>query len=39
VSELVARGGFPQLLLQPVNFEALFQQHLARTAEPAARAH
>ena len=40
VSELVTRGGFPQLLLQPVNFEVLFRQHLERTAEPAAaRAH
>ena len=40
VSELVTRGGFPQLLLQPVNFEVLFRQHLARSGEPAtARAH
>ncbi|MDH5299734.1 MAG: protein-export chaperone SecB [Gammaproteobacteria bacterium] len=28
VSELVTRGGFPQLLLAPVNFDALYQQHL-----------
>lgn len=27
VSDLVTRGGFPQLLLAPVNFEALYQQH------------
>ena len=26
VSDLVARGGFPQLLLAPVNFEVLYQQ-------------
>lgn len=26
VSDLVTRGGFPQLLLAPVNFEALFQE-------------
>lgn len=26
VSELVQRGGFPQFLLQPVNFDALYQQ-------------
>lgn len=26
VSDLVVRGGFPQLLLQPINFEALFMQ-------------
>ncbi|NOT11901.1 MAG: protein-export chaperone SecB [Methylococcaceae bacterium] len=28
VSELVAKGGFPQLLLAPVNFDALYAQHL-----------
>lgn len=26
VSDLVTRGGFPQLLLAPVNFEALYQE-------------
>lgn len=28
VSDLVNKGGFPQLLLAPVNFEALYTQHL-----------
>jgi preprotein translocase subunit SecB len=28
VSSLVANGGFPQLLLQPINFEALYAQNL-----------
>jgi preprotein translocase subunit SecB len=28
VSDLVAKGGFPQLLLSPVNFDALYSQHL-----------
>ncbi len=28
VSDLVSKGGFPQLLLAPVNFDALYQQHL-----------
>lgn len=28
ISELISKGGFPQLLLNPVNFEALYQQHL-----------
>ncbi len=28
ISDLVTRGGFPQLLLAPVNFDALYQQHL-----------
>ena len=33
VSDLTTRGGFPPLLLSPVNFDALYQQHLQRTAE------
>ena len=28
VASLVSKGGFPQLLLEPVNFEALYAQHL-----------
>ncbi len=28
VSDLVIRGGFPQLLLAPVNFEAMYAQHM-----------
>jgi len=28
VSDLVAKGGFPQLLLAPVNFDALYAQQL-----------
>ena len=30
VSELTVRGGFPPLYLAPVNFDALYQQQLAR---------
>lgn len=30
ISDLVAKGGFPQLLLAPVNFDALYSQHLAQ---------
>ena len=30
ISELVQRGGFPQLLLQPIDFAALYQEHLRR---------
>ncbi len=33
VSDIVARGGFPQLLLAPINFDALYQQHLHKQAE------
>lgn len=28
ISDLVVRGGFPQLILAPVNFDALYAQHL-----------
>jgi preprotein translocase subunit SecB len=38
VSDLVTKGGFPQLLLAPVNFDALYNQHLQelqqKTATP-----
>ena len=30
ISDLTNRGGFPPLLLQPVNFDALYQQHMQR---------
>lgn len=33
VAELVTKGGFPQLLLNPVNFDALYQQHLNAVKE------
>lgn len=28
ISDLVVRGGFPQLILAPVNFDALYAQHM-----------
>ena len=28
ISDIVNKGGFPQLLLAPVNFDALYAQHL-----------
>jgi preprotein translocase subunit SecB len=34
VSDLVAKGGFPQLLLAPVNFDALYAQHLQQMQQP-----
>jgi preprotein translocase subunit SecB len=38
VADLVARGGFPQLLLQPINFDALYAQaRQERAAAEAAR--
>ena len=31
ISDLVTKGGFPQLLLSPVNFDALYAQHLQQS--------
>lgn len=48
IADLVQRAGFPQLLLQPINFEALYLEHLNRAraqasqqpaAAPAAATH
>lgn len=33
IADLIQRGGFPQLLLQPINFDALYQQALKERAE------
>jgi preprotein translocase subunit SecB len=33
VSDLTTRGGFPPLLLSPVNFDALYQQHMQKQGE------
>jgi preprotein translocase subunit SecB len=33
VSDLVTKGSFPQLVLQPVNFDALFAQHQQQMSE------
>lgn len=35
VADLVQKGGLPQLLLQPINFEALYARHRARQQEGA----
>src|SRR5476651_2000311 len=34
ISDLVVRGGFPQLILAPVNFDALYAQHLEEQKKP-----
>jgi len=39
VSDVVIRAGFPPLLLNPVNFEALFQQQLAQQQQAAPQTH
>jgi len=33
IADVIQRGGFPQLLLQPINFDALYQQALRERAE------
>lgn len=35
ISDLVIKGGFPQLLLAPVNFDALYSQHLQKNQQQA----
>lgn len=35
VSDLVVRGGFPQLLLEPVNFDSMFAEHAQSKSESA----
>lgn len=37
VSDLVVRGGFPQLILAPVNFDALYAQHMEKQAGDAGK--
>ena len=32
ISDVVVKGGFPQLLLQPINFDALYAQALQQRA-------
>ena len=39
IADLVAKGGFPQLLLSPVNFNALYMQHQQQQAQQAKSAH
>ena len=34
VSELVVRAGFPQLLLEPVNFEVMYTEQMQQQAQP-----
>jgi len=33
ISGLVSKGGFPQLLLEPINFDALYAQHMAKVKQ------
>lgn len=33
ISDLVTKGGFPQLVLAPINFDALYAQHLQQSQQ------
>ena len=33
ISDVVVRGGFPQLILAPVNFDSLYAQHMEKQGE------
>jgi preprotein translocase subunit SecB len=33
ISDLVNKGGFPQLILAPVNFDALYMQHVQQNQQ------
>lgn len=35
ISDLVSKGGFPQLILAPVNFDALYAQHIQQLQQQA----
>jgi len=39
VNDLVSKGGFPQLLINPVNFEVLYQQKLDGETQDGQAAH
>lgn len=39
ISDLVTRGGFPQLLLAPVNFDALYMQQIEKAKQEATSTH
>ncbi len=39
ISDMVARGGFPQMLLQPVNFDALYAQRMQKNQDQQEATH
>lgn len=39
IADLVAKGGFPQLLLSPINFDALYAKHLKEQQTPSSTEH
>ena len=39
IADLVTKGGFPQVLLAPVNFNALYMQHQQEQEQTKSSAH
>ena len=39
IDDLVGKGGFPQMLLHPVNFEGLYQQKMLASQKPEGKAN
>jgi len=39
VTDLVSRGGFPQLVLAPINFDTLFAQQIQKAQTPVTDPH
>ncbi len=37
IADFIGKGGFPPLLLQPINFEALYEQRVAAASQPPAQ--
>ncbi len=37
IADFIGKGGFPPLLLQPINFEALYEQRLTAASQPPAQ--
>ena len=33
ISDIVSKGSFPQMVLQPINFEQMYQQHMSELAK------
>jgi preprotein translocase subunit SecB len=39
IANTIQKGGFPEFVLQPINFDALYQQSLQQPEGAAAEAH
>jgi preprotein translocase subunit SecB len=39
ITDLVNKGSFPQMVVQPINFEAIYMQHQQQLAQQAQGTH